>query len=70
MTFRVEEEFVGAIRGEEPVRLTTFDDGVRYMKFTAAKATKRIDRGMYDRGMKSTCPFPCPIPLSQQTGLG
>jgi hypothetical protein len=36
MTFRVEEEFVGAIRGGEPVRLTTFDDGVRYMTFTAA----------------------------------
>jgi predicted dehydrogenase len=32
--WRVEREFVGAIRGEEPVRLTTFEDGVRYMAFT------------------------------------
>lgn len=34
--WRVEAEFVGAIRGEEPVRLTTFADGVRYMAFTDA----------------------------------
>jgi predicted dehydrogenase len=34
--WRVEREFVGAIRGEEPVRRTTFDDGVRYMEFTEA----------------------------------
>jgi predicted dehydrogenase len=34
--WRVEQEFVGAIRGEEPVRLTTFADGVRYMEFTEA----------------------------------
>ena len=36
--WRVEEEFIGAIRGEEPVRLTTFEDGVRYMEFTEAVA--------------------------------
>jgi predicted dehydrogenase len=36
--WRVEEEFIGAIRGQEKVRLTTFDDGVRYMEFTAAVA--------------------------------
>jgi predicted dehydrogenase len=36
--WRVEREFVGAIRGEEPVRLTTFADGVRYMEFTEAVA--------------------------------
>jgi predicted dehydrogenase len=35
-SWRVEEEFIGAIRGEEPVRLTTFEDGVRYMEFTEA----------------------------------
>ena len=35
-SWRVEEEFIGAIRGEEPVRLTTFADGVRYMEFTEA----------------------------------
>lgn len=36
--WRVEEEFIGAIRGREPVRLTTFEDGVRYMEFTDAVA--------------------------------
>jgi predicted dehydrogenase len=35
-TWRVEEEFISAIRGEAPVRLTTFADGVRYMDFTEA----------------------------------
>jgi predicted dehydrogenase len=34
--WRVEEEFVGAIRGQEPVRRTSFVDGVRYMDFTEA----------------------------------
>jgi predicted dehydrogenase len=36
--WRVEREFVGAVRGEEPVRLTTFDEGVRCMEFTEAVA--------------------------------
>jgi predicted dehydrogenase len=36
--WRVEREFVGAVRGGEPVRLTTFADGVRYMEFTEAVA--------------------------------
>lgn len=34
--WRVEAEFVGAIRGREPVRLTDFATGVRYMAFTEA----------------------------------
>ena len=34
--WRVEEEFVGAIRDGAPVRRTTFADGVRYMEFTEA----------------------------------
>lgn len=34
--WRVEEEFMAAIRGEEPVRLTDFATGVRYMEFTEA----------------------------------
>ncbi len=34
--WRVEADFVAAIRGEQPVRLTTFEDGVRYMEFTEA----------------------------------
>jgi len=34
--WRVEEEFVGAIRGQEQIRLTTFEEGVWYMEFTEA----------------------------------
>ena len=34
--WRVEEEFINAIRGVEKVRRTTFEDGVRYMEFTEA----------------------------------
>ena len=34
--WRVEEEFVQAIRGVAPIRLTTFQDGVKYMEFTEA----------------------------------
>lgn len=34
--WRVEEEFINAIRGKEKVKLTTFDDGVKYMEFTDA----------------------------------
>ena len=36
--WRVEEEFVNAIRGRERVAHTTFEDGVRYMEFTDAVA--------------------------------
>ena len=34
--WRVEEEFVNAIRGREKVTRTGFEDGVRYMEFTDA----------------------------------
>lgn len=34
--WRVEEEFIRAIRGEEKVTTTTFEDGVHYMEFTEA----------------------------------
>lgn len=34
--WRVESEFIGAIRGEERVRLTDFPTGLRYMEFTDA----------------------------------
>ena len=34
--WRVEEEFIGAIRGEEPVTHTPFDVGVHYMEWTEA----------------------------------
>jgi predicted dehydrogenase len=37
--WRVEEEFVNAIRGGEKVSRTTFEDGVRYMEFTDAVAS-------------------------------
>jgi predicted dehydrogenase len=36
--WHVEQDFVDAIRGLAPVRLTTFEDGVRYMAFTQAVA--------------------------------
>jgi len=36
--WRVEEEFVNAIRGREKISHTTFEDGVRYMAFTDAVA--------------------------------
>ena len=34
--WRVEEEFVGAIRGDEEIKLTSFDTAVKYMEFTEA----------------------------------
>jgi predicted dehydrogenase len=34
--WRVEEEFINAIRGREKVTRTRFEDGVRYMEFTEA----------------------------------
>lgn len=34
--WRVEEEFVNAIRGKETISLTTFETGLRYMAFTEA----------------------------------
>lgn len=34
--WRVEEEFINAIRGKEKITLTTFEDGVKYMEFTEA----------------------------------
>jgi hypothetical protein len=36
--WRVEEEFVSAIRGREKITHTNFEDGVRYMEFTDAVA--------------------------------
>lgn len=42
--WRVEEEFVGAIRGEEKVHLTDFATGVKYMEFTEAVA-RSAERG-------------------------
>lgn len=36
--WRVEEEFIQAIRGREPITHTTFADGVKYMEFVEAVA--------------------------------
>ena len=36
--WRVEQEFVNAIRGQGVITLTTFEDGVKYMEFTEAVA--------------------------------
>jgi predicted dehydrogenase len=36
--WRVEEEFINAIRGREKITRTGFEDGVRYMEFTEAVA--------------------------------
>lgn len=36
--WRVEEEFIGAIRGANQIELTTFEDGLKYMEFTEAVA--------------------------------
>ena len=36
--WRVEEEFVNAVRGREKISHTNFEDGVRYMEFTDAVA--------------------------------
>ena len=42
--WRVEEEFVAAVRGTGTVRNTTFADGVKYMEFTEA-VRRSIDEG-------------------------
>ncbi len=42
--WRVEEEFVSAIRGEEVITHTNFEDGVKYMEFTEA-VTRSMETG-------------------------
>ncbi len=42
--WRVEAEFIGAIRGEEEIRLTDFETGVQYMEFTEA-VSRSADSG-------------------------
>lgn len=46
--WRVEEEFIGAIRGEEVVQFTDFETGVRYMEFTQAVAKSAETRRAMD----------------------
>jgi predicted dehydrogenase len=50
--WRVAEEFVGAIRGEEEVAFTTFADGVTYMEFSEA----------VNRSAESGQPVSLPLP--------
>ncbi len=46
--WRVEEEFIGAIRGQEPIRRTSFLDAVSYMEFTeAVHISSREGRRVY-----------------------
>ena len=46
--WRVEEEFIGAIRGQEQVRRTSFADAVNYMEFTeAVHISNREGRRVY-----------------------
>ena len=40
--WRVEEEFINAIRGAEKIKLTTFQQGVKYMEFTEAVARSMV----------------------------
>jgi predicted dehydrogenase len=50
--WRVEAEFIGAIRGEEKIRLTDFATGMKYMEFTEAVA----------RSARSNAPVSLPLP--------
>jgi predicted dehydrogenase len=43
-SWRVEEEFINAIRGKEKIRLTPFDEGLKYMAFTEA-VTRSMESG-------------------------
>lgn len=44
--WRVEEEFISAIRGQEKITHTSFEDGLRYMEFTEAVARSAQLRDM------------------------
>ena len=46
--WRVEEEFVNAIRGQETVQFNDFRTGVRYMEFTEAVAISARERRSVD----------------------
>jgi predicted dehydrogenase len=50
--WRVEAEFIGAIRGDEKIRFTDFATGVKYMEFTEAVA----------RSAKTNTPVSLPLP--------
>jgi predicted dehydrogenase len=44
----VEADFIAAIRGERPIELTTFEDGLRYMEFTEAVYRSAVGRTQID----------------------
>ncbi len=51
-SWRVEQEFIDAVRGLAPVRLTSFSEGVKYMEFTEAVACSA------DQGRSVALPLP------------
>ena len=51
--WRVEAEFIGAIRGEETVAFTNFETGVKYMEFTEAVARSAQTNQPVDLPLKS-----------------
>jgi predicted dehydrogenase len=51
--WRVEAEFIGAIRGEEPVRRTDFASGLRYMEFTEAVLSSALREQPVDLPLRS-----------------
>ena len=53
--WRVEEEFIGAIRGTECITHTSFEDGVKYMEFTEAAS----------RSMATGKAIPLPLNLGE-----
>ena len=44
--WRVEEEFINAIKSIEKTKLTTFKDGVNYMRFTQAVMDSYRENGI------------------------
>ena len=51
--WRVEAEFIGAIRGEEKVQLTSFEKGLAYMEFTEAVDLSSRSGAAVDLPLKS-----------------
>lgn len=55
--WKVEEEFVAAIRGKGEIRRTTFEDGVRYMEFTDAAHRSLSSGGWEDVDVSDLSPL-------------
>ena len=51
--WRVEEEFINAVRGKEKVTLTDFETGVRYMEFTEAVHRSWVEGKRVDLPLKA-----------------